>query len=139
MVARDALLGDLQKASLEKLAAFVKGKEYSALLKKLIVEGLIKIEESVVEIICRPEDKATVSKILPEAVAEFKTTMTAAGHTVSPKVTISETPLNSKLYVGGVVLTAAAGRITLNQTLDERLSQSFSDLMPSIRYQLFEN
>ena len=139
MVARDALLGELHKGGLEKLASFVKGKDYAPLLKKLIVEGLIKIEESAVEIICRPEDNATISKILPEAVAEFKTTMTAAGHTVSPKVTISETPLNSKLYVGGIVLTAAAGKITLNQTLDERLSQSFNDLMPSIRYQIFEN
>lgn len=138
MVHRDSLLGDLNKGTLEKLAAFTKGKEYPTLLKKLIIEGLIKIEESVVEVIVRPEDKATVSKLLPEAVSEFKAAMTAAGHTVSPKVTVSETPLNSKLYTGGVVLTAAAGRITLNQTLDERLSQSFNDLMPSIRSQLFE-
>ena len=138
MVARDSLLNDLHKTSLEKLAAFTKGKDYPALLKKLIVEGLIKIEESAVEVIVRPEDKATVSKLLPEAVAEFKAAMTAAGHTVSPKVTISETPLSSKLYIGGLVLTAAAGRITLNQTLDERLNQSFNDLMPSIRYQIFE-
>jgi vacuolar-type H+-ATPase subunit E/Vma4 len=49
---------------LEQLAAFCKGPEYPAYLKKLIVQGLIKIEEQVVEIQARAEDKAIVSKIV---------------------------------------------------------------------------
>ena len=35
MVSRDALLGQLHKGSLEKLVAFVKGKEYAPLLSYL--------------------------------------------------------------------------------------------------------
>lgn len=45
--------------------------------------------------------------------------MTAAGHTVSPKVTVSENPLPAKLKNGGIVLTALDCRIVLNQTVDE--------------------
>jgi hypothetical protein len=34
---------------------------------------------------------------LPEALAEFKSLMTAAGHNVNPKVTLSESVLPAKL------------------------------------------
>jgi vacuolar-type H+-ATPase subunit E/Vma4 len=54
----------LKKESVEKLAAICKGPEYPKLLKQFIVQGLIKIEESVVEIQCRPEDKSIVAKIV---------------------------------------------------------------------------
>jgi len=137
MKARDELLEALKKESVEKLATFCKGPEYPTFVRKLIVQGLIKIEESEVEIQCRPEDKAIVTKALPDAVAEFKTLMTAAGHTVNPKVTVSETALPAKLRNGGIVLTALNCRIVLNQTVDERLLIAYTDMMPSVRFGLF--
>jgi vacuolar-type H+-ATPase subunit E/Vma4 len=88
----------LKKETIEKLAAYCKGPEYPAFLKKLIVQGLIKIEEPIVEIQARAEDKAIVSRVLPEAVNEFKSLMTAAGHTVNPKVTVSENVIPSKAW-----------------------------------------
>ena len=85
----------LKKETLEKLAAFCKGPEYPMYVRKLIIQGLIKIEENDVQIQCRQEDKAMVSKLLPEAVAEFKALMAAAGHPPSsPKVSVSNTPLS---------------------------------------------
>lgn len=54
----------MKKETLEKLAAFCKGPEYPAFVSKLIVQGLIKIEEETVEIQCRVEDKAIVSKVV---------------------------------------------------------------------------
>lgn len=54
----------LKKEAVEKLAAYCKGPEYPAFVRKLIVQGLIKIEESEVEIQCRPEDKAIVTKVV---------------------------------------------------------------------------
>ena len=41
--------------------------------------GLIKIEEAVVEVQYREADKALVSRVLPEAVQEYKQLMTNAG------------------------------------------------------------
>ena len=41
--------------------------------------GLIKIEESIVEVQYREADKAIVSRVLPEAVQEFKQIMANAG------------------------------------------------------------
>lgn len=74
---------------------------------------------------------------LPNAISEFKTLMTAAGHTVNPKVTLSETALPAKLRNGGIVLTALNCRIVLNQTVDERLLIAYTDMMPAVRFGLF--
>eukprot|EP01040_Poterioochromonas_malhamensis_P012530 gene12530-13714_t len=116
MKARDDLLEQLKKETLEKLATFCRSAEYPNYLKKLIVQGLIKIEESVVEIQARAEDKQIVARILTEAVNEFRTLMTNAGHTVNPRVTVSETAIPAKNCNGGIILTALNGRIVLNQT-----------------------
>lgn len=137
MKARDDLLESLKKETLEKLAAFCRSPEYPAYVKKLIIQGLIKIEESVVEIQCRAEDKNIVAKILPEAIAEFRTIMTNAGHSVNPKVTLSDVAIPAKICNGGVILTALRGRIVLNQTVDERLLIAYVDNMPQVRKGLF--
>ena len=138
MKSRDDLLEELKKSALDKLAALCKGPQYPAFVKNLIVEGLIKIEEDVVEIQTRPEDKTIVSGVLNDAVAEYKKVMTAAGHKVNaPQVKVSALSLNSKACSGGVVLTALDGRIVLDQTVDERLNISYSGIMPAVRYGLF--
>lgn len=137
MQTRDDLLGELLKGATEKLVQVTKSPTYPTLIKQLIVEGLIKIEEQTVEIQARAEDKSIVARMLPEALSEFRTLMSNGGHTVNPKVTISDTPLDSKKVTGGILLTAHHGRITLNQTLDERLAIAFNDNMPEIRKRLF--
>ena len=54
----------LKKHASEKLAAIVSGPEYPALLKQLIIQGLIKIEEPEVEVQVRAEDKTIVTKLV---------------------------------------------------------------------------
>jgi vacuolar-type H+-ATPase subunit E/Vma4 len=68
MKARDELLEQLKKETLEKLGGFCKSNEYSNFVKKLIVQGLIKIEEQVVEVQARAEDKQLVSKVVSSSV-----------------------------------------------------------------------
>ena len=58
------LLQSLKKETTEKLAVFCKSQDYPSFVKKLIVQGLIKIEEQEVEIQCKAEDKAIVSKVV---------------------------------------------------------------------------
>lgn len=96
MKARDELLEQLRKETLEKLAAYCKSPEYPNFVKKLIIQGLIKIEESEVQIQCRAEDKQIVSRVLGEAITEFRSLMASAGHQVNPRVTISDTAIPAK-------------------------------------------
>lgn len=137
MKARDDLLQQLKAEALAKLAAFTKSAEYGQYLKNLIIQGLIKIEEPIVEIQARQEDKALVAKLVPSAVDEYKALMQGAGHHVQPTVTVSEVALSSKQVTGGVLLSALGGRIILDQTMDERLNIAYTEMMPSVRYGLF--
>lgn len=54
----------LKKETLEELGAFCKSPEYPAFVRKIIVQGLIKIEEDTVEIHCRAEDRNLVAKVV---------------------------------------------------------------------------
>jgi hypothetical protein len=47
---------------------------------------------------CRTEDKALVRGVLSDAVREYKTLMTNAGHKVNPQVTVSEAAIPSKSW-----------------------------------------
>lgn len=138
MKSRDDLLELLKQECAGKLAKAAQGKNYTNLLKQLIIQGLIKIEEDNIEIQCRQEDTSKVQQVMPEAIAEFKRAIKASGQPEpNPKVSLSSTNVPSKGCSGGVILTACRGRIVLNQTLDERLQIAYHDLMPSVRRGLF--
>ena len=140
MQLRDELLTSLMKEAGSKCKMVVSGQNYSALLQKLIVQGLIKIEEMEVVVYCRGEDVATVTKILPKAVEEYVTIMEKeSGVKLEPKVTLNgdrakDLPDSSN---GGVHLTALNGKIVLDNTMTSRLELVYSELMPSIRAILF--
>jgi V-type H+-transporting ATPase subunit E len=140
MKSRDELLEQLKTECLGKLGSVSTAATYPQLMQSLIMQGLIKIEEQTVEIQCRSEDKAIVTKVLPDALKEYQRVMKENGHTVrgvDPKVSISKVELPSKSCCGGVILTACNNRIVLNQTLDERLIIAYTDLMPDVRAGLF--
>lgn len=137
MKSRDELLETLKRECAVKLASISQTNQYPVLIKSLIVQGLIKIEESAVQIQCKAEERSLVEQQLPAAVNEFRTVMTEAGHVVHPQVTISNVALPSKSCAGGIILSAADNRIILNQTLDERLEIAYHDVMPSVRVGLF--
>lgn len=139
MKVRDDLLEKLKKSVTEKLAVYSSSPQYPTLIKNLIVQGLIKIQEQTVEIQCRPDDKAAVTRVLPDALNEFRTVMQNNGYKVNPKVTISKTPIGAKGCSGGIILTALDGKIVLNQTTDERLSIAYKGVMPSVRFGLFQS
>eukprot|EP00286_Rhodomonas_abbreviata_P001388 CAMPEP_0181288326 /NCGR_PEP_ID=MMETSP1101-20121128/273_1 /TAXON_ID=46948 /ORGANISM="Rhodomonas abbreviata, Strain Caron Lab Isolate" /LENGTH=221 /DNA_ID=CAMNT_0023392441 /DNA_START=40 /DNA_END=705 /DNA_ORIENTATION=+ len=137
MKARDELLEKLKQETMDELDAYCKSSGNSELIRNLIVQGLVKIEEDDVEIFARAEDRALVNAVLPDAIADFKYKMAAADRQAVPKVTVSTTPLPNKMCRGGIVLTGLSGKIVLNQTIDERLQIAYSDMMPSVRHGLF--
>ena len=140
MKIRDELLQTLLSEAGAKCAVVARGQNYAQLLQKLIVQGLIKIEENEVTIFCKGEDVATVKKILPAAVKEYVDIMKReSGVTLTPAVTLNadrSKDLDESSY-GGVLLTARNGKIVCDNTMSSRLSLVYEELLPSIRAILF--
>jgi V-type H+-transporting ATPase subunit E len=141
MKLRDELLNTLLADAATKCSVVAKGQQnYPQLLQKLIVQGLIKIEEMDVVVFCRPEDKPIVKKILAAAVQEYVDILKReSGITLAPNVVLNEDPakdLGDKTY-GGVLLTACQNKIVCDNTMSSRLKLVYDDLLPSIRAILF--
>jgi len=140
MQIRDDLLQTLLSESGAKCAVVARGQNYPQLLQKLIVQGLIKIEENEVKVFCRQADVATVKKILSEAVREYVEIMKReSGITLKPKVTLNTDRSRdlAESSFGGVLLTAYNGRIVCDNTMSSRLNLVYTELLPAIRAILF--
>jgi V-type H+-transporting ATPase subunit E len=140
MKVRDELLNTLLSEAGSKCAVVTRGQNYPQLLQKLIVQGLIKIEEMEVTVYCRQEDIKTVQKILQPAVAEYVEIMKReSGVTLKPTLFVNENrakDLVESTY-GGVLLTACRGKIVCDNTMQARLSLVYQELLPAIRAILF--
>jgi V-type H+-transporting ATPase subunit E len=140
MALRDDLLTSLMKEASSKCKVVADGSNYPALLQKLIVQGLVKIEELEVVVYCRKEDVATVKKVVPAAVKEYVDIMEKeSGIKLTPTVTVNgdrkrDLPDSTN---GGVKLTACQNKIVCDNTMTSRLTLVYSELMPSIREILF--
>jgi len=141
MKAREEMLENLQRETLAKLGAMTKTPAYKPLVQNLMVEGLVKLEETDVQIMCREEDLTIVKGVLEAATKEAKAKLAALPNAANQlkNVTIYENRLSSKGCTGGVVLIAAGGKIEIDQTLDERLNIAYATAMPAIRAKLFPN
>jgi V-type H+-transporting ATPase subunit E len=140
MQIRDELLNTLVSEAGAKCAVVTRGQNYPQLLQKLIVQGLIKIEENEVSVFCRGEDVKTVEKILAAAVQEYVDIIKRESSvTLIPKVTINperSRDLPESSY-GGVLLTACNAKIVCDNTMASRLNLVYSELLPAIRAILF--
>ena len=140
MKIRDELLKSLIAEAGAKCAVVTRGNNYPQLLQKLIVQGLIKIEENEVTIYCRGEDVKMVSSVVNAAVKEYVDIMKRESTvTLKPVVTLNtdrskDLPESS---FGGVLLTALNGKIVCDNTLNSRLHLVYEELLPSIRAILF--
>jgi len=140
MKIRDELLQTLLSEAGAKCGMVARGQNYPHLLQKLIVQGLIKIEEMDVTIYCRADDVAVVEQIVPAAVNEYVEIMEReSGVKLSPAVKVNANrakDLDEKTY-GGVMLTAINGKIVCDNTMASRLELVYEELLPSIRAILF--
>jgi len=117
------------------------------MMKDLIVQGLIKMNEAKVEAVVRAEDLDICKKVTSDAIKKYvaiikeSTGMTATcsieinpgGKCLEPAADGS----GKKSCAGGVKLFASNGRIVCDNTLDSRLATTFDALMPEIRSTLF--
>lgn len=145
MRARDAKMNELKHSCLRKLGELSKEAKYKELVRYLIAQGLLVMQEQTIKIQCRQEDLKIVQAELEPAVNLFKKTMSDSTG-IAPTVTVS---LDDKFLApgfsqegvafcaGGVLLSARNDQIICRNTLDHRLDLAFEQLKPQIRGILF--
>jgi len=104
--------------------------KYSQLLEGLILEGLLRFLEPEVQVHARPGDVQAAEGAAEGAAKKYHE---ISGRDVSIKVDDSL----PKDGAGGVKLSAGRDRITMDNTLDERLTLLEDTMLPEIRTDLF--
>jgi len=127
----------------KRLASLTKDPaQYKQLLKKLIVQGLWKLQEPTVILVCRKQDVALVKEVISSATDEYKHKSgkdcnveldTQTFLPPGPEFATSE----GEICSGGVVLSSNEGRIICSNTLDARLAMGYEQNLPKIRTTLF--
>jgi len=108
------------------------------LIKNLIIQGLIRIDEKQVEVQVVKEDLGVARAVYEEATREYlKIMKEQTGKEVNVEVKLDESDFLPASVVGGVVLKARKGKIFLDNTLQSRLKVASGTLLPLLRGHLF--
>jgi len=154
MQQRDGKMKVLKQEVQKRLGEVAKSPKYNELIRFLLAQGLLTIQEEKVKVHCRKEDEKIVQgemeaakKLFQDAIAEA--TKDGPNGTITPNVDLE---LDTKDYLppapqkgseglpacyGGIKLSARNGKIVLKNTLDSRLDLAFQQLQPQIRGLLF--
>mmetsp|Transcript_4302 Transcript_4302/g.6619 ORF Transcript_4302/g.6619 Transcript_4302/m.6619 type:complete len:235 (-) Transcript_4302:1109-1813(-) len=115
--------------------------KYKQLVKELIFQGLVMLSEKQAIIRCREVDLFFMNEAIAQATSEYKK---KTGNDVKITVDSSKflppppSPANAGAScAGGIILTTANGKISLNNTLDARLDIAYQSQLPKIRKTLF--
>lgn len=106
--------------------------QYRTLVEKLLLQGLLQLVEENVIVRCRKADVALVEQLKNGVLQMYKQKV---GKTCN--VEIDKTNFLNDRCGGGVELYARNGKIMVANTLEKRLEQVSSQLMPQIRNKLF--
>jgi len=141
MVAREALMKGLIVEARQKVTKVTQdSNKYSKLLQKLIVQGLVKLDEVDVIVYCLQKDVGAVKKVIEGAKKEYVTLMKAeCGDDLKVKISVNEVAKKHlpDSRIGGVFLTGFGGRLTCDNTLEARLNLIYEEELPTIRQTLF--
>ncbi|SCV74431.1 BQ2448_8070 [Microbotryum intermedium] len=110
-------------------------KKYADLLKGLILQAMFTIMEKDVKVLGRQRDEKLLEKAAKDAVKEFeKQTGWAPKFAIEHDLNDNSGSLGS---AGGVIIKGYGSRITVNNTLDERLRLLEEKMLPELRESLF--
>merc|ERR1712151_359367 len=124
------IAGDVKK----KLASEGSSPQF---ITKLIVQGLLMLLEKQVTVRCRAADASKVKGCLSGAEAEYaKIIKSETGQTLAVTLKVDDATLPSDC-MGGVMLLCHNNKITIDNTLDSRLSLVMEQAKPNIRGLLF--
>ncbi|GAA5995338.1 H(+)-transporting V1 sector ATPase subunit E [Rhodotorula paludigena] len=128
---REELLEKVFEEARAKVSEATKDQaKYQELLKNLVLQALFTLMETDVTVSGRPKDQEVLKKAVEQAASEFKE---QAGFEVKTQV---DDKLGDK-SPGGIKLTGYGSRITVNNTLDERLRLLEESMLPEMREKLF--
>jgi len=140
--ARDEGIQKLLGEAHQRLSSISKDTaNYKKLLRDLIVQGLIKLQEPKVSVVCRKQDVELVKSVISEA-ASIYTQKSSKKVEVEVDQTTHLPPgpeqaKGEEFCSGGVLLSSNAGRIICSNTLDARLAMAYEQQLPAIREILF--
>jgi len=123
-------LQDLFQAARDQLATLASSSQYVQFLQGIIVQGFLQLLEPEVSIHVREAD-ATVAEEAAEAASTQYTEI--SGRRVKYELVFSLSPE----LAGGIKLVSGSKRITLDNTLDERLRLLEDRMLPEIRHDLY--
>lgn len=130
---KNQLLNDIFEIALADLMK-INGnkKEYTEILKNLILEGMFKLLELAFIVKLREEDVALIEPVLKEIESEY------LEKTGLPKVelVISDNEFLVPENVGGVIVANKANKISVDNTFEERLNLLRQESLPAIRKML---
>lgn len=128
-----------------------KPNDYKVVIKNIIIQGLIKLLEENVNIVCKKTDFDLVTSVLEQAKTEFLELLKREAKkfknfnvniTVDTKYYLPETVYYKHILIisiGGLVLSAQRSKIRIDNTLDKRLELLKQTATPEIRKLLFKN
>jgi len=137
--ARDDAMQEILKEAAAKLPALASGAGYATLLESLILEALITLAETKVQVKGVSSQGAVTQKALVPAVTKYKDWASKnkdAAFLGDIEVTFDPAPLATG--IGGVEVTGFAGKINLNNTLQSRLMLAYETRLPALRALLFD-
>jgi len=121
---------DEARSNLSKISA--DPQRYPAILKGLMMQGLLQLLEKELVLRCRHKDEQLVVKLLPECLQELQKVW---GDTTN--VTIDNEHYLSAESAGGVEMLSKGGKIRVNSTLESRLELISGQIIPQVRTALF--
>ncbi|KAN0076170.1 ATPase, V1/A1 complex, subunit E [Elaphomyces granulatus] len=131
--ARQGLLDELFQHARDRISsASDDTKQYQAVVKGLVLEGLYDLNEDKLAIQARGKDYGVVKQAIEQAKMEFKDTV---GRDITVEID-EKNPLPEGL-AGGVVIVGGGGKIDINNTFEERLRLLEIDALPTVRETLF--
>lgn len=133
----NSLVEETKTALVEK----IKDKKlYKDVLTKLIIQGLIKLLETEVNIVCKKEDVELVKSILQEAKSQFVSLMKEQSvkfKNIDVNISVDEKYNLPDYIIGGVMMTAMKSKIRVDNTINKRLDLLKQQAIPEIREKLF--
>ncbi|KII85601.1 hypothetical protein PLICRDRAFT_116305 [Plicaturopsis crispa FD-325 SS-3] len=128
---REEHLQDLFSTSRERIVALAQEEgQYVQFLEGIIVQGFLQLLEPSVTVHSRPKDVELVKQASASAAETYKE---ISGREVTVEV---EGSLSDE-GAGGIKLVSGSNRITIDNTLDERLRLLEDRMLPEIRKDLF--
>jgi len=133
----DAMQAVIAEAA-SKLPSLVSGSAYPALLESLILEALIGVADQNVSVKAVAGQETATKKALTAVKPKFvdwATKNKGAEWASTINITFDSTPL--KTGIGGVAVCGFGGKITLENTLQNRLILAYETQLPKLRAALF--